>query len=294
MGKAISALLVTLSFACCSMGCARDTIKYGTVEVFDLSSTFLAKHMRIPVNLPDDYVRGGDYPVLYFIPYGGGGAVLVTRMTNSDAATVAVLRGNVSGPLVIVGVPHDGSFLLDSQPPQEVVTSTSGVRLTHGLYESYFLRELIPEIERKYDLHPAASERYIGGYSLGGYAALRIGLAHPELFSRIGAHSPTLFIDSLPDKVATQFMYPSEELRAQRDPLLFPLEAKALAGTRVYIDMGAFDINRHACELMQRRLGDSGVASELHILDGSHGPAYWEAHMPEYLEFYMSAAVSTP
>lgn len=292
--KVTVALLVALSFVCCSISCKRNAAEYGSVEVFDLSSAFLDKHMRIPVNLPSDYLLGGQYAILYFIPYGGGGAGLVTQMTNSDAATVGVLRERISEPLIIVGVPHDGSFLLDSTPPHEAIMSTSGIRLSTGLYESYFLGEVIPQVERRYDLHPTAASRYIGGYSLGGYAALRIGLTHPELFSRIGAHSPTLFVDSLPDKIAAQFMYPTEKLRAQRDPLLLPLEKEALARTRVYIDTGAFDINRQACELMHRRLTDAGVVSELHILNGSHGLAYWQTHMPEYVEFYTSASVSMP
>ena len=281
----LSVLVLSFSLICCSIGCARR-IEYGSVEVLEFSSTYLDKDMRIMVNLPDGFVRGREYAVLYFIPYGGGGAGLVTQHTNTDPATVRVLRQSAGKPLIIVGVPHDGSFLLDSEPPYEVITGTSGVRFTPGLYESYFLREVVPRVEREYALYPSAATRYIGGYSMGGYAALRIGLSHPDLFSRIGAHSPTLFVDSLPDKIATRFMYPTEVLRAKRDPLLLPLDLQSLSETIVFIDTGSQDINREACERMHQRLVDAGVVSELRILSGFHGTTYWQTHMPDYMHFY--------
>jgi len=99
-------------------------------------------------------------------------------------------------------------------------TITSGIRLTHGLYEACFVEDVVP------------------------------------------------------DEVETQFMYPTEELRAERDPLLVQLDTEALSETRAYLDTGALDISRRACELMYQRLTEFGVACELHMLSGSHGPAY--------------------
>ena len=285
----LTALLLSLPVMCGLIGCTRR-IEYGSVNVLEFSSTYLDKDMRIMVSLPDGFFRGGEYAVLYFIPYGGGGAGLVTHLTNSDPATVRVLQQNTGKPLIIVGVPHDGSFLLDSEPPYEVITGTSGIRFTAGRYESYFLHEVVPRVEREYALHPSAAARYIGGYSMGGYAALRIGLSRPDLFSRIGAHSPTLFVDSLPDQIATRFMYPTEVLRAKRDPLLLELNTEALSETVVYIDTGSHDINREACELMHQRLIDAGVTSDLRILSGFHGATYLQTHMPEYMRFYTTVA----
>ncbi|TVR58837.1 MAG: hypothetical protein EA426_09060 [Spirochaetaceae bacterium] len=139
--------MLSLPLVYFSTGCSRR-IEYGSVDVLEFTSTYLDKNMRIMVSLPEGFTRGGRYAVLYFIPYGGGGAGLVTQLTNSDAATVRVLRQNAGKSLIIVGVPHDGSFLLDSDPPYEALTGTSGVRFTPGLYESYFLNEVVPRVER--------------------------------------------------------------------------------------------------------------------------------------------------
>ena len=185
-----------------------------------------------------------------------------------------------------MGVPHDGSFLLDTEPPYRELVSSSGLVLSQGLYESFFLRELIPYVESTYSVLSTRRGRYIGGYSMGGYAALRIALTHPTLFSRVGAHSPTLYVDALPDATVTQFMYPDTETRKQRDPLQMAVDCGSVLDTEFYIDTGPADINRPACELMYARLQDCGASVEYQVLPGSHGAAYLWTHMPAYLGFY--------
>jgi hypothetical protein len=66
----------------------------------------------------------------------------------------------------------------------------------------------------------------------------------------VGAHSPTLFVDSLPDASVSSFLYPTEELRDQRYPLRLVLAARGLAAMHFFIDAADADVNREACRLM--------------------------------------------
>jgi len=63
------------------------------------------------------------------------------------------------------------------------------------LYGDFFLREFLPFIERAYRVRAERAARGITGFSMGGYGALRIGFAHPELFGSVSAHSAALMRD---------------------------------------------------------------------------------------------------
>ncbi|MGE0389586.1 MAG: alpha/beta hydrolase [Candidatus Nitrosocosmicus sp.] len=54
-----------------------------------------------------------------------------------------------------------------------------------GRYEDYVVDEIVPFIDRNYNV----SKRAVLGKSSGGYGALSMGMHHPQIFSAIGAHS---------------------------------------------------------------------------------------------------------
>ncbi len=277
-------LLAVLSLSL-MVSCSSSRHQYGTIDSFVITSRYLEKEMRVSVLLPEGYSTTIEYPVLYFVPYGGGGAVAVTRIVQGGSECVTAFRSGMLVPLIIVGVPHDASFLIDSNPPhQEAIVA--GIALHQGYYESFFLKELIPAVEQKYSTARDAENRYIGGYSSGGHAALRIGLTYPTLFSRVGGHSPTLFVGAFPNSELERFLYPDPECREVRDPIDLALGADPADHTKFYIDTGSYDINRAGCELLFSRLTQAKVAAEIHFLSGTHGISYLEEHMAEYLRFY--------
>jgi enterochelin esterase-like enzyme len=257
------------------------------VETVEIESAWLGKAMRLSVLLPDGYSEEQRHPVLYFVPYAGGGPGAITRMFQTDGEYSRLL-GSAPPPLVIVGVPHDGSFLFDTEPPHQELELADGITLRQGYYETFFIDEVIPYVEKAYSVADEPSGRFIGGYSMGGHAALRIALTHPGLFSRVGAHSPTLFEESLPDESVTRFMYPDEKTRAERDPLALVHTVESPAGTAFYVDTGELDVNRSACERITQDLHARGAEAEFHVLSGGHGTSYLAEHLTDYLRFYIA------
>src|SRR5438270_2091809 len=59
-------------------------------------------------------------------------------------------------------------------------------------YESFFIEEFIPTMERKYHVGGSRATRAISGVSMGGFGALRVAFKHPHLFSAVSAHSAAL------------------------------------------------------------------------------------------------------
>jgi enterochelin esterase-like enzyme len=61
---------------------------------------------------------------------------------------------------------------------------------TAGNWEDYVVRDLVPDIDRRYRTLEDARGRGITGYSKGGFVALRMAMRHPEVFSSAYAISP--------------------------------------------------------------------------------------------------------
>ena len=175
---------------------------------------------------------------------------LVTQQLATDPVYIRLAAGGQIAPLITAGVLHDRSFMIETDVRADQVTTSSGRTFGVGRYESYFIQEVIPFVERSFSTAVGRAGRYTGGYSLGGYAALRLGLTRPDLFSRVGGHSPTLFLDSLPDSSVSAFVYPNEEVRDQRDPLRLIETNSEIHDIEFYIDTGLADVNREACVLL--------------------------------------------
>jgi enterochelin esterase-like enzyme len=59
-----------------------------------------------------------------------------------------------------------------------------------GLYQQYIADELVPFIEKKYNIGGSIHNRIIGGHSSGGFGALRMGASRPDVFNQVIALSP--------------------------------------------------------------------------------------------------------
>ncbi|MBC7386378.1 MAG: hypothetical protein H7301_09500 [Cryobacterium sp.] len=61
-----------------------------------------------------------------------------------------------------------------------------------GSYESWFITEFIPMMEKTQSLCHERACRLIAGQSMGGFGALKTAFRYPELFSAVAASSPAL------------------------------------------------------------------------------------------------------
>lgn len=61
-----------------------------------------------------------------------------------------------------------------------------------GMYEDYFIKEIVPLTDKTFNTIKDRKGRYIGGISAGGYAALHNTFRHQHMFSKVGGHMPAL------------------------------------------------------------------------------------------------------
>ncbi len=120
-----------------------------------------------------EYYENRNLPVLWLLHGGLGNA------TDWPRYTMIELYAEEKGIIVVCPTGNNGCWVnqVSGSPWEDV--------LTEKLWE--FVHRMFPTSDKPED-------NYIAGLSMGGYGALRIGLLHPERYSRIGAFSSGICI----------------------------------------------------------------------------------------------------
>lgn len=193
------------------------------------------------------------------------------------------MREGTIQPMILVTPDIDNSFGVNNEKTEMVqIPNGMQVEYTGNNYEDFLIEDLIPYIDENYKTQNDRTGRYIGGISMGGFAAIHCALRHPEKFSRVGGHSPALIND--PD---FSWLYPTEEIFENRNPLKLAEKAD-LSGLEILLDVGEQDeyqLLDPVNELYQL-LEDRGAAVQLDTITGGHNSSYWKKQFPLYLQFY--------
>jgi enterochelin esterase-like enzyme len=255
------------------------------VDKISFVSRLLDKEMTVQVYKPPSYSTNISYPVLYFIADYGGSSYTVMNEYNVPDTADKMISDEKIFPLLIVGVSMDRSFGLDSSINTSSYTTETGKTFNTGMYQSYFTDEIIPLIESSYNVIKEKEGRYIGGYSMGGFAAIYIAFTRPELFSKVGGHSPSIFIEDFPDKTVSDWLYPDIETRMKRDPI-YIVQNKTIEGLKVFLDVeiGGSEGVKYLFGILVKK----DIDSEFIELGLSHGRMTCSENMDEYLKFYAS------
>jgi S-formylglutathione hydrolase FrmB len=255
--------------------------RYETVQ---FESRLVGAPLPYNVILPADYKRGASkskrYPVLYLL-HGLGGSAADWVSERAHLADHAAAY-----PFIVVVPEGKDGWYTDGIAPNEK-------------FESYFLQELIPDVDRRFRTVAAREGRAVAGLSMGGYGSLKFGLKHPELFAFAASMSGALAAASwLPDEKLLEFIRPSiarvygpadqpgNETRRANDIYrivreLPPEKIKALPF--LYLDCGTEDfligVNRDFSALLLEKK----VAHEFRESPGTHSWPYWDRQVQEVL-----------
>lgn len=142
-----------------------------------LESKLMNREMPYRVVLPmhyDDKLRSNaKYPVVYLL-HG-----LTGNYKNWTDKTKLNLLASTWKFIIVTPEGGDGWY-------------SDSVSAANDRYESYIVKELIPEIDKKYRTIGDRDHRFVAGLSMGGYGAIKFGLKYPEMFSLVGSFSGAL------------------------------------------------------------------------------------------------------
>lgn len=170
---------------------------------------------------------------------------------------------------------------------------TDSATVPSDRFESYFIQELIPEIDARYRTMSERRGRAVAGLSMGGYGSIKFGLKYPDKFYIVGSFSGALDAPlrsqnskTLRPSLDSVFGSVDSETRWRNDifwiaDLMSPDEIRNLP--LIYMDCGTedpfFGYNRVFSELLLRKK----IPHEFRQLPGKHEWPYWNVQVKEFL-----------
>ena len=280
-------LLCSASFAASRVDCGEVASKYVNEQV----------HYCALLPASFDTHQTKVYPILYLLHGLGDNEQSLINSGIWNMVDELRAEGRI-GDFVIVTPRAGRSFYINAKAPK----SANAARKMNQNYEDFFVKEFIPQIEKKYHSGGARSRRAISGISMGGFGALRTAFKFPRLFTAVAAHSAAL-IEKMPRGaentpvgmiLGNVFGKPFDPAYWEsQSPFAFAQSQSLanLSGLKIYFDCGdqdgyGFDSGARALDAL---LTKRGVAHEFHIYPGGHDWQYFSEHLPASFEFVSKA-----
>lgn len=153
-----------------------EVVKFAS-EALTNDSTPGNNDLTYKVYLPKGYdaKRDQGYPVLYLL-HGSWGD---EKSWDDFWGTLdEMIESGVIEPVIAVVPASGNSYWVDSQK--------------FGAYESAVTQDLIAKVDQDYNTIDNRTGRYLIGYSMGGYGALRYAMVYPDLFNAATLLSPAI------------------------------------------------------------------------------------------------------
>jgi putative tributyrin esterase len=227
------------------------------IATLQFRSESLDRQVTYTAILPEPSHGPGPFPVLYQLHGHGGdhaGWVLRTRLITHAAPY----------PLIVV-CPDGGNSGWRNRSSRE-------------RYEDFVTRDLAAHVAATFHVRPGRAA--IGGLSMGGGGAIRLGLKHPDLYASIWAHSSGI---STRERLLADG---ASEAEADADDLYAVAGHALAAGTelpRLSLDCGVDDTLLERNRDFHRHLERIGLPHGYHEHPGAHTWEYWDTHVVEAL-----------
>ena len=176
------------------------------IETLQLAAPGVSPHpIRVRVLTPPGYRRrqAGGYPVLYL----NDGQDL--EAVGLQEILARLYQQGVIRPMLVVAIdmPEDrmaGYGLSDRGRRAAVVAPTKygPVGANAHAYSEWLPKVLVPRIDSGWATRREAGSRYLLGWSLGAINAFSVGWQYPELFGKVGAFSPSLWLSARAEDAA--------------------------------------------------------------------------------------------
>lgn len=257
------------------------------VQCGSMKSRYVPQAVGYCVMFPPSYDAqpAKKFPVLYFL-HGLGGDQSFLVSSGGWQIIEDLWEQKKLGEFVIITPQAWRSFYINSKDGRVK-------------YEDFFIRQFVPQMEKKFRLTGVRSGRAITGVSMGGYGSLRFAFKYPQMFVSVAAHMPALQ-QQLPRGVGnagfeqifgTAFGAPADEAFWKANTPFVYARTANLHGLKIYADCGdrddyGFDAGtRQLAKLLTERR----VPHTINIYPGQHDWQFVAQHLEESLRFQSQA-----
>ena len=298
----------------------------GSVRADTLWSQSLGTRKQVMVYLPRSYATrpGRRYPVAFYLHGLGGRESDWTQLGRLDAVMDSLVAVGFAEMIVVMPDGDDGWYTTwNSLPSYEVclrkpptLESAQSYCVPWPHYDDYVARDVVQFIDHRYRTQPVRARRAIAGLSMGGYGAVWLALAYPDVFTAAASHSGVLaplYVGPHPFNDQPSWAATGEAL-AHAWGRLFPRVAPAFGrdtamwwsrdpGRRLdrlvavggiaavpalFIDVGTSDDLADQSRAFRAHAARLGLSVDYHEWPGGHDWNYWRAHVGESLAWIAS------
>jgi enterochelin esterase-like enzyme len=255
-----------------------------------IKSTILNREVHYSIFLPSDYYTSERaYPITYLLHgHGDDDDGWIQFGEVNRLADDAIKAGKIP-PMIIVTPDGFTSFYING----------ADGKLN---YEDFFIKELIPHIEKIYKVKAERRFRGIAGLSMGGYGSLLYALKYPNLFVASAPLSAAVWTDNdiinLDEGMFNGLFGNSMGKNLKGNDRLTPawlsnsplaiIEKKTkeeLSAVRYWIDCGDDDFLTIGNAQLHIALTNKNVPHEFRMRDGAHNWTYWRTGIIDALSF---------
>lgn len=150
-------------------------IPHGAVTRRYFESSVSGKLEICLVYTPANYDPAKKYPVLYLQHgYGENETGWIYQGHAGRIADKLIYEGKMTEMIIVMGYG---------------MTSTNNPALRFGAFTEVIVKDLIPYIEKTYNVYTDKWHRAMAGLSMGSYQTSQVTMSHPDLFSYVGVFS---------------------------------------------------------------------------------------------------------
>jgi enterochelin esterase-like enzyme len=307
MAKALPFIGVILLFLLLGSTPAHSQNTGSTVTRAEFESETLKRTYQYTVYLPAGYEQSeARYPVIYLLH--GRGDTMDAWLNVRDLLDQLIAAGDIPPMIAILpDMPSSdrAGYYIDSQ--------YTGLLYRAEAVETAFMNDLIPHVESTYRTFTNREARLVGGYSMGGYGAIRYSMAYPDRFVGALVLSPAVYLPLPPadsstrefgafgngDALFDEAIYQSLNYPALSDALAesnLPLSMFIAVGDDEWKNPNPedrlHDLDMEAHMLFNHVVRIPNVQSEFRVYNGGHDWSVWRRGFDEGIR-YLAAFIET-
>jgi S-formylglutathione hydrolase FrmB len=158
-------------------------------------------------------------------------------------------------------------------------------------HEDDLIKDVLGLVDRTFPVKAEREGRAIGGLSMGGFGAVKIGLKHHRMFSSLNSHSGALGAVRDPEGMrrhSAEFarIFGDAPQGGPEDPFAIVKQIDHGLMPKMRLDCGTDDFLLDQNRSFHKHLDDLRVAHEYQEFPGGHDWSYWDAHAQEAIGFH--------
>lgn len=251
-----------------------------SVKPYTVYSGALDARRTLYVYTPPGYETSDQsYPVLYLL-HGMWGSETDWLYQGDAERTLDTMIADGSLPPTIVVFPNDGQY-------------SSGTWYVDwydgsGNFESYFIDDIVPFIDKTFRTCREPQYRAIAGLSMGGFGAVMLALRNPTLWGIAGSLSGAVGEASSNEQAAfARVIGPTAGSYAQRYALRLLAQERLIDGVapKLHVNCGVGDFLIQDNRKFHQYLVEIGYDHQYEEFPGEHTWPYWTDHLPDVCRF---------